>query len=118
MTGNELSESAVIGISLAGMALAALAIQNISKYTGKKLVLYILSFIAVGILGALMAHSSQKYAWPFGLLLGIAMVELAVPVGTAARVGTRKLLGRFFDKFSVEKTPGYSADEDDSDGSR
>lgn len=113
-----MDEPTIIGVTVVGLGLTALAIQNIYKYSGKKLVLYVLSLLVLGTLGALAAHSTQKYAWPFGLLLGLAAVELSKPIGVAVRTGTRAFLGRFFDKLSAERAPGYSADTDEDSGER
>lgn len=111
-----MNEWAYIGVAVCGLGLAAVAIRNISNYSGKKLLLYVLSLVVLGTLGALIGHNAEAYHWPVGLAVGLGLVELGPTLTTALKSETKKRLGKVFDRFSPERDSGYSGDSEDGHG--
>lgn len=106
-----MNEWTVLGACLVGLALVAYVLQKIEPLRGMKLGLYLTSVVACGALGTI-AFDSLDYQPVLGTILGVAMVALGPTLAGALKRESKKAVGKAFDRFSPEKDPGYSGDDD------
>ena len=94
-----------------GLALVAYTVQQFERMRGVKLALNLGAVVACSILGYL-AFDDMDYHPSWGIIAGTAAVAFGPDLGRALRSGAKKVIGKFSDRFSKEKEPGYSGDED------
>ena len=107
-----MSESTYGIVILFGLGLASVAVRNIAKKSGRELFFYISALVSIGALGALIAHHDGDHTWAFGLVMGMAMVELGDTMLASAKEVVRKLLSKISDRFADDRQPGYGNDEE------
>lgn len=95
-----------------GLALVAYTVQQFERMRGVKLALNLGAVVACAILG-LVAFNDMGYHPSWGIIAGVTAVAFGPDLGRAFTAGAKKVAGKFFDRFSKEKEPGYSGDTDE-----